>query len=98
MPTWWNGRHKRLEIPGLNRPCQFETGSWVPDIFIVSFKILPIIKFLLAVLRWRGPAGGLIFYNHLSRFFIWRSPITFASLNASKTISITSSLLYFFSN
>ena len=98
MPTWWNGRHKRLKISGLNRPCQFESGRGYQIFLHFPLKISPIIKFLLAVLGWRGSAGGLTFYNHLSIFFIWRSPITFASLNASKTISITSSLLYFFSN
>ena len=26
LPAWWNGRHKRLKISGLSRPCRFESG------------------------------------------------------------------------
>ena len=25
-PTWWNGRHRRLKISRLYRPCRFESG------------------------------------------------------------------------
>ena len=27
MPRWWNGRHRRLKISWLNKPCGFESHS-----------------------------------------------------------------------
>ena len=46
MPTWWNGRHKRLKISGLNRPCQFESGRGYQIILPFPFKIW--LKFLIS--------------------------------------------------
>ena len=39
MPTWWNGRHKRLKISGLNRPCRFESGRGYQILASFAFKV-----------------------------------------------------------
>jgi hypothetical protein len=49
MPTWWNGRHKRLKISGLNRPCQFESGRGYQIILPFPFKIW--LQFLISQKR-----------------------------------------------
>ena len=38
-PTWWNGRHKRLKISGLSRPCRFESGRGYQVLCDFFFKI-----------------------------------------------------------
>ena len=38
VPAWWNGRHKRLKISGLNRPCRFESGRGYHVLGDFSFK------------------------------------------------------------
>ena len=38
VPAWWNGRHKRLKISGLSRPCRFESGRGYHVLGDFSFK------------------------------------------------------------
>ena len=39
LPAWWNGRHKRLKISGLNRPCRFESGRGYQILASFAFKV-----------------------------------------------------------
>ena len=65
-PTWWNGRHKRLKISGLSRPCRFESGRGYHVLGDVSFKI----KHAWLILRKRelkwGQKGTLLGQKQVS--------------------------------
>ena len=55
MPAWWNGRHKRLKISGLNKPCQFESGL---GYLIFSAGVAFKVKHTWLILRKRELKRG----------------------------------------
>ena len=56
LPTWWNGRHKRLKISGLNRPCRFESGRGYQVLLILPLDVYQKPRTLFAP-RFVGSAA-----------------------------------------